>query len=46
MTSTPHPTFSVEVSELPSPDLRAFTPIFDGLWGEGTITEAATFVTQ
>ena len=41
MTSTPHPTFSVEISELPSPDERAFTPVFDGLWGEGTITQAS-----
>ena len=41
MSSTPLPTFSVEVSELPSPCERAFTPVFDGLWGEGTITQAA-----
>jgi hypothetical protein len=44
MTSTPHPIFFIEVSELPSPEERAFTPVFDGLWGEGAITQAAAFV--
>ena len=40
-TVTPHPFFSVAACELPSPDKRAFTPVFDGLWGEGTVISAA-----
>jgi hypothetical protein len=40
---TPLPTEIVETPELPSPDNRAFTPVFDGLWGEGTNTQAWRF---
>jgi error-prone DNA polymerase len=32
---TPHPTELVETPAMPSPTKRAFTPVFDGLWGEG-----------
>jgi hypothetical protein len=32
---TPHPPELVETSAMPSPSERAFTPVFDGLWGEG-----------
>jgi hypothetical protein len=38
---TPHPVESVEPSAMPSPTKRAFTPVFDGLWGEGTETATA-----
>jgi hypothetical protein len=38
---TPHPAESVEMSELPSPSKRAFTPVFGGLWGEGAATATA-----
>ena len=33
---SPHPIQFVERSAQPSPGKRAFTPVFDGLWGEGT----------
>ncbi len=38
---TPHPTDRVQNSRWPSPGERAFTPVFDGLWGEGTFMGAA-----
>ena len=33
--ATPHPTAFVDSSAMPSPTKRAFTPVCDGLWGEG-----------
>src|SRR5262245_44698351 len=37
----PSPILHVERSVQPSPTIRAFTPVFDGLWGEGTTMGAA-----
>ena len=35
----PHPFFCVAGLSSPLPTKRAFTPVFDGLWGEGTRRE-------
>jgi hypothetical protein len=32
---TPHPAVYADTLATPSPTVRAFTPLFDGLWGEG-----------
>jgi cytochrome c2 len=36
----PSPNPLCGTAELPSPGIRAFTPVFDGLWGEGTAAGA------
>jgi hypothetical protein len=43
--ATPHPFFFAEPLRCPLP-IRAFTPIFDGLWGEGASTTTALAVTS
>src|SRR5688572_28854945 len=43
---TPHPTAYVDLPAMPSPPFRAFTPVFDGLWGEGASTTTALAATH
>ena len=44
--ATPHPLVFAELSATPSPTIRAFTPVFDGLWGEGTRRDRRVLLTQ